>query len=79
MVQLTFEFLAFPWMLEMLDDWRKHERGSLPGPIELAIIIYVTSKMSFFYDPNLLNREINFVKLPKIYPHTVFFSAFIAE
>ncbi|XP_034114670.1 transient receptor potential protein [Drosophila albomicans] len=40
-VQITFELLAFPWMLTMLDDWRKHERGSLPGPIELAIIMYI--------------------------------------
>ncbi|SPP80904.1 transient receptor potential protein [Drosophila guanche] len=40
-VQITFELLAFPWMITMLDDWRKHERGSLPGPIELAIITYI--------------------------------------
>ncbi|EDW84353.1 uncharacterized protein Dwil_GK14093 [Drosophila willistoni] len=40
-VQITFELLAFPWMLTMLEDWRKHERGSLPGPIELAIIMYI--------------------------------------
>ncbi|XP_017145038.1 transient receptor potential protein [Drosophila miranda] len=40
-VQITFELLAFPWMLTMLEDWRKHERGSLPGPIELAIILYI--------------------------------------
>lgn len=42
-VQITFELLAFPWMLTMLDDWRKHERGSLPGPIELAIIMYIAA------------------------------------
>ncbi|XP_034486383.1 transient receptor potential protein [Drosophila innubila] len=42
-VQITFELLAFPWMLSMLDDWRKHERGSLPGPIELAIIMYIAA------------------------------------
>ncbi|XP_037884366.1 transient receptor potential protein isoform X1 [Glossina fuscipes] len=42
-VQLTFELLAFPWMLAMLEDWRKHERGSLPGPIELGIITYISS------------------------------------
>nr|CAB02410.1 Trp protein [Calliphora vicina] len=42
-VQITFELLAFPWMIEMLDDWRKHERGSLPGPIELGIITYISS------------------------------------
>ncbi|EDW39273.1 GL13501 [Drosophila persimilis] len=40
-VQITFELLAFPWMLTMLEEWRKHERGSLPGPIELAIILYI--------------------------------------
>ncbi|KNC32158.1 Transient receptor potential protein [Lucilia cuprina] len=42
-VQITFELLAFPWMIEMLEDWRKHERGSLPGPIELGIITYIAS------------------------------------
>ncbi|XP_075147986.1 transient receptor potential [Haematobia irritans] len=42
-VQITFELLAFPWMLEMLEDWRKHERGSLPGPIELGVIMYIGS------------------------------------
>ncbi|KAM7361813.1 transient receptor potential protein-like isoform 1-T4 [Cochliomyia hominivorax] len=42
-VQITFELLAFPWMIEMLQDWRKHERGSLPGPIELGIITYISS------------------------------------
>ncbi|TDG52296.1 hypothetical protein AWZ03_001126 [Drosophila navojoa] len=42
-VQITFELLAFPWMLTMLEDWRKHERGSLPGPIELAIIMYIAA------------------------------------
>uniref|UniRef100_A0A034VMJ6 Transient receptor potential protein n=2 Tax=Bactrocera TaxID=47832 RepID=A0A034VMJ6_BACDO len=42
-VQLSFELLGFPWMLAMLEDWRKHERGSLPGPIELGIITYIAS------------------------------------
>uniref|UniRef100_A0A1I8NT53 Transient receptor ion channel domain-containing protein n=1 Tax=Stomoxys calcitrans TaxID=35570 RepID=A0A1I8NT53_STOCA len=42
-VQITLELLAFPWMLAMLEDWRKHERGSLPGPIELGIITYIGS------------------------------------
>lgn len=49
-VQLTFELLAFPWMLAMLEDWRKHERGSLPGPIELGIITYISSNaLKFFF------------------------------
>lgn len=43
-VQITFELIGFPWMLAMLEDWRKHERGSLPGPIELGIIMYISSK-----------------------------------
>ena len=43
-VQIMFELIAFPWMIEMLADWRKHERGSLPGPIELGIITYIGSK-----------------------------------
>lgn len=43
-VQIMFELIAFPWMLAMLEDWRKHERGSLPGPIELGIIMYISSE-----------------------------------
>ncbi|XP_073815658.1 transient receptor potential isoform X2 [Musca autumnalis] len=42
-VQIMFELIGFPWMLAMLEDWRKHERGSLPGPIELGIIMYISS------------------------------------
>lgn len=42
-INFMFELVAFPWMLEILADMKKHERGSLPGPIELAIIFYISS------------------------------------
>lgn len=40
---LALEFIGTPWLLEILDDWRKHERGSIPGPTECCIMIFITS------------------------------------
>lgn len=42
--QLALEIIGLPWMLDILEDWKKHERGSFPGPIECFIILYVFSK-----------------------------------
>lgn len=41
---LALEFIGLPWMLEILDDWKKHERGSIPGPTELSIMFYIISR-----------------------------------
>lgn len=40
---LALEFIGTPWLLEILDDWRKHERGSIPGPTECCIMIFIIS------------------------------------
>lgn len=42
---LALEFIGTPWMLEILEDWKRHERGALPGPIEFSIIFYIISKL----------------------------------
>ncbi|KAF2355082.1 Transient receptor potential channel, partial [Trinorchestia longiramus] len=38
---LVIEMLGNEWLLSVLADWRRRERGSMPGPIELLIIFYV--------------------------------------
>lgn len=40
---LALEFIGTPWLLEILDDWKKHERGSIPGPTECCIMVFVIS------------------------------------
>lgn len=40
---LALEFIGTPWLLDILDDWRKHERGSIPGPTECCIMIFIIS------------------------------------
>lgn len=41
---LALEFIGLRWMLEMLADWKEHERGSIPGPTECCIIMFVISE-----------------------------------
>lgn len=41
---LALEFIGTPWLLEVLEDWKRHERGSFPGPTECSIILYIVSK-----------------------------------
>lgn len=40
---LALEFIGTPWLLEILADWREHERGSIPGPTECCIMIFIIS------------------------------------
>lgn len=40
---LALEFIGTPWMLEILADWKRHERGALPGPTECSIMFYIIS------------------------------------
>ncbi|XP_063706118.1 transient receptor potential protein [Culicoides brevitarsis] len=40
---LVFEWFGNEWMQEMAAEWKRKERGSLPGFIEWAVIIYVVS------------------------------------
>lgn len=40
---LALEFIGLPWMLDMLADWKEHERGGIPGPTEWCIAIFIIS------------------------------------
>lgn len=42
---LALELIGTPWMLEVLADWKLRERGAIPGPTELCIMIFVISKL----------------------------------
>lgn len=38
---LLLEWFGNDWMQEMVAEWKRKERGSLPGVIEWAVIVYV--------------------------------------
>ncbi|GAB0092353.1 Transient receptor potential protein [Sergentomyia squamirostris] len=40
---LILELIGTPWLLSLLDEWKKHERGAVPGFIEFFVIIYIMS------------------------------------
>lgn len=40
---LALEWFGNDWMQEMVAEWKRKERGSLPGIIEWAVIVYVIS------------------------------------
>lgn len=58
---LALEIIGTPWLLEILADWKLHERGAIPGPTEVCIMIFVISKFDasfpFLYLP-VLTAEI---------------------
>lgn len=41
---LALELIGTPWTLEILADWKLRERGAIPGPTELSIMIFIISK-----------------------------------
>jgi transient receptor potential cation channel subfamily C len=41
---LVIEWFGTPWMMPILENWKRQERGSLPRPTEYCIIFYVISK-----------------------------------
>lgn len=42
---LVLEIIGHPWLLSILDDWKRHERGALPGFVEFGVIIYIVSSV----------------------------------
>lgn len=38
---VLIEWFGTEWMQEILEDWKRRERGSIPGPIELFIMLFV--------------------------------------
>ncbi|PSN38237.1 Transient receptor potential protein [Blattella germanica] len=63
---LLIEWFGTPWMKSILDDWKRRERGSLPGPIEYCIIFYVIT-----YDllPGMLCSYMKLVHIFSVNPH----------
>ena len=44
-LELLGPILLGPWVKDMLADWKRRERGSLPGIVESGVTIYVISKI----------------------------------
>lgn len=42
---LALEFIGTPWFLEILERWKRHERGAFPGPTECGIMFYIISML----------------------------------
>ncbi|XP_071452675.1 transient receptor potential protein-like isoform X2 [Hetaerina americana] len=40
---LVIEWFGTAWMQTVLEDWKRRERGSLPGLVEWAVMLYVIS------------------------------------
>lgn len=40
---VVLEWTGIRWLQELVEYWKDHERGSLPGPIEFSVIIYIAS------------------------------------
>ena len=45
---LLLEWFGNDWVLSILAEWKRHERGALPGLAESACMIYIVSKYDFF-------------------------------
>lgn len=33
----------------ILEDWKRRERGALPGPIEMGVMLYVFGKICWLF------------------------------
>ncbi|CAF4762491.1 unnamed protein product [Pieris macdunnoughi] len=40
---LVLEYSGISWLQELVEYWKAHERGSLPGLIEFCVIVYIAS------------------------------------
>ncbi|XP_072945473.1 transient receptor potential protein [Epargyreus clarus] len=40
---LVLEYSGISWLQELVEYWKKHERGSLPGLIETTVVLYIAS------------------------------------
>ena len=45
---VLIEWFGTEWMTEIMEEWKRKERGSIPGPIELVIIIFVFGKSNTY-------------------------------
>lgn len=42
---LLLEWFGNPWIHALLDEWKRHERGALPGLAESACMIFIISEL----------------------------------
>lgn len=43
---LVIELFGNAWMREILEGWKRHERGCIPGFVESGVMIYVISRLT---------------------------------
>lgn len=55
-LELIGTHLHQDWMLQILADWKEHERGAIPGPTESCILIFILSKIRHHYYFECLNN-----------------------
>jgi hypothetical protein len=55
---LAGTLLDMPFLLDILADWKRRERGAFPGVFESCVIVYITGKQ--FISSNLLMLTRNF-------------------
>ena len=41
---VLIEWFGPDWLVDMMEEWKLKERGSIPGPVELFIMMYVCGK-----------------------------------
>lgn len=41
---LAIEYFGTDWMKDILKEWKRKERGALPGLVESSVIFFVFSK-----------------------------------
>lgn len=44
---VVLEWFDIRWLQELVEYWKEHERGALPGLIEFTVIIFIASKFEF--------------------------------
>lgn len=44
---LVLEWSGVRWLQELVEYWKDHERGALPGIIEFTVVIYIASNFAF--------------------------------
>lgn len=56
---LALEMIDTDWTRSILEEMTRKERGSIPGPIEFGIIMYIISECSTHFSENCYFTTIN--------------------
>lgn len=41
---IFLEWSGIEWFKDLVEHWKDHERGALPGIIEMMVVVYIASK-----------------------------------